>query len=197
MTRPLLLSTLLALAVAQTTTPTPTSTIVSIYFGNEGGPMTASVISANPSVTAYAAHCSQYVDKGCFVGLAEIHVTDGSTYRITRTEPAKSAAAGGDGAPERLHYVDCTVSGSAVCTVALTVPSEGAAVETSMTIPAESVTLEPVTVTAGLDILASATVPSKGSATTTTTAVKGAGEARRLPRWTMAGLLGMVIAGIV
>jgi hypothetical protein len=173
---------LLTISAAQSTRNADTTT-VSVFLAGDGGAMSASVITANPTLTAYSAQCVKDVD-ACYFTAMDITVLDGSSYQMTMTQNSRVT-----------NYVNCTVAGSAICTASLTNISGGGGDTTTTTIPESRVTLSPLIVTAGLDKLnpasstttARSTQSSQGAGSSQTAKPNAAG--RLTPVWTTFAVL--------
>jgi hypothetical protein len=164
---------LLPLVSAQSTTKPANATVtgatVSLYLGGaDQQPLVASVISANPSVTAYHIACAPGTDgSDCGFGPgANITVSSGSIYDFTLT----------DGSDFSLSY-KCTWQGSAICAQTVGGAAANDPGSTSETIPAASASLSPVIITAGQEKLSAAATATSSGASKTGASKSGSGTA--------------------
>jgi hypothetical protein len=171
------------LAFAADVSPTAAggaSTTVPVYLAVTQQPLVASVVTANPSLTSYSITCAP--GQACdFAGRgANLTVTDHSIYIMS----VNGAAAG---TPDNNLLVQCTSfnTASIVCSESQNSILEGG-VASSMSVVftqgADSATMLPLTVTAGVEALAAAAsaatataTASTGTAATASASAKGAG----------------------
>ncbi|KAF2675015.1 hypothetical protein BT63DRAFT_420254 [Microthyrium microscopicum] len=151
--------------------PTGPTTTLSIFFPDaDQFPIVGSVISANPSVTAYSINCPPNTDASdCGLGPgANVTVSNKSTWIISMVEEGEFTAS-----------INCVLpsssgaSGQVVCTESFGGSGANDPGVTTSTVDAASATLMPVTITGGLDKLATGTSASSSGAKATGAAASG------------------------
>jgi hypothetical protein len=168
------LSGLSALSLAQSPASGAASatTIVTVYlFDTDPQPILASVITANPTATTYHIECPTYTDCGWIPG-ANLTVSDNSIFEVSLTDT------------EFTMSVQCTVNSDAVCQESFAGSSANFPGSSVETIPSSSITSIPITVTAGLDKLSSATAVASSSGKSSSSSAKqtsAAGNATSTP----------------
>jgi len=158
----ILLSNLMAVSFAQSSSspssssPARPNPIVSVFLPSaDPQPLVASVVTANPTVTIYNIICPKTGSTECGIPVAmNLTVSSNSIYEYSLISPERSA------------HVQCTIKSDATCKETAKESSGSTATVQSDTIPANSVSYIPITVTAGLDKLASATNAAQPSSST-------------------------------
>lgn len=136
-------------ALAQSSTTSASNATVSLYLGGgDPQPVVASVVSANPTVTAYFLNCAPGTDASdCGLGMGlNLTVTSQSIYDVNYSQDVNFS-----------FSQRCTWMSSAVCVETASGSDANFPGTSTETYPAESASLSPVTITAGLQKLAAAT----------------------------------------
>jgi hypothetical protein len=182
----LFLFALLAISAAQSTKDA--NTTVPVFLGKHSGRLSASIITANPSMTAYSAKCEKN-SEDCHFEAINITVHDKSTNEMTMTIIGGATS-----------IANCTVYGSASCYGYLTATDIVSAGNTWY--PESDVTFASLIITAGLERLKAAPSTTSGPTGISTQSSGGAkpsntdkpNAAIKLTRsWTTMAVLGVIV----